>query len=318
MANYASIQEFLQSEIVINSQEMREVFALAYRVSKAEAPVLIVGESGVGKEVLARYIYYASLRSNRIFLPVNCGAIPETLFEGQFFGHERGAFTNAFTSHKGYFEQAEGGTLFLDEISEFPLHLQVKLLRVIEEKEIVRLGGEKPVPTDVRIIAATNRKLSALVQSGRFRQDLYYRIAVHVISIPPLRERKDDIKALAHHFLRKHGRDGYTLTDEALRKLYSYDWPGNVRELESCIIRGVLLSNGRGSIRSEDIQFDTDEWEQDVLERCKLQEALMKSAGCIKSVAKELGVHRNTVYNRMKRFNIDLREIRKFRNRRLD
>ncbi|MGC9092130.1 MAG: sigma-54 interaction domain-containing protein [Bacteroidota bacterium] len=314
MANYASIQEFLNRQIVISSEPMRQVFGLAYKASKTETPVLIVGESGAGKEVLARYIHWASVRGNRIFLPVNCGAIPDTLFEAQFFGYERGAFTSAFATHKGYFEQAEAGTLFLDETSEIPYHLQVKLLRVIEDKEIVRLGGEKPIATDVRIIAATNRKLLPLVQSGKFRHDLYYRIAVHVISIPPLRERKDDIKALAYHFLSKHGRDGNALADEALRKLYSYDWPGNVRELESCIIRAVLFSDGGGLIRPEDIRFDVDEWQDDDSERNRLEEALRKCGGSIKSVAKELGVHRNTVYYRIKRFNIDLTEIRKFRN----
>jgi transcriptional regulator with GAF, ATPase, and Fis domain len=240
--------------IVIASKKIKTVISGAERAVDNDVTVLLLGESGVGKEVIARFIHESGPRGAGPFIAVNCGAVPEALFEAEFFGYERGAFTNAFTTHKGFFEQANNGTILLDEISELPLAMQVKLLRVLEHKYVVRIGGEQEIPIDARVIATSNRDLQSLVRQGKFRQDLYFRLVVWVIYIPPLRERKEDIKALADYFIGKYGGDGIGLSDEAVRKLYSYEWPGNVRELESCIVRAILARSKREFIDAEDIQ----------------------------------------------------------------
>jgi sigma-54-specific transcriptional regulator len=217
------------------------------RVAPSEATVLITGETGTGKELVARHVHGLSTRRDKGFIAINCGAFSETLIESELFGYERGAYTGALQGKAGWFETANGGTLFLDEIGDLPLAMQVKLLRVLQEREVVRLGARKPVPIDVRLIAATNIDLSAAVRAGRFREDLYYRLQVIALPVMPLRERSGDVLPLAHHFLATYARrlqvDDARLTPDAERALLSYPWPGNIRELENVMHRAVLLSH---------------------------------------------------------------------------
>ncbi len=302
--------EAIGKRIIAESEAMKMVISQAQKVLDNDITVLLFGESGVGKELVARYIHEHGARATGPFIAVNCGAIPETLFESEFFGHERGAYTHALTTHKGYFEQANHGTIFLDEIGELPLAMQVKLLRVLENRSIIRIGGEKEIPIDVRVMTASNRDLQLLVREGKFRLDLYYRLSVYPIRIPALRERKDDIQALAEYFLRENGGNEKSINHEAFRKLYCYDWPGNVQELESCIKRAIIISSGKELIGVEEIQLDGMRGENDNLERRILEEALRSSDGSIKQTARVLRVHRNTVYNKVKKLGIDLTSIR--------
>jgi len=216
------------------------------RVAPSEATVLITGETGTGKELVARHVHALSHRRNAGFVAINCGAFSETLIESELFGYERGAYTGAMQGKAGWFETANGGTLFLDEIGDLPLAMQVKLLRVLQEREVVRLGARRPVPIDVRLIAATNIDLSEAVRAGRFREDLYYRLQVIALPVMPLRERSGDVLPLAHHFMATYARrlqvDDARLAPEAERALLSYPWPGNIRELENVMHRAVLLS----------------------------------------------------------------------------
>jgi two-component system, NtrC family, response regulator AtoC len=236
------------SNIVSKNPRMREIFELIRKVSDFKTTVLIMGESGTGKELIARALHYNSRRKNASFVAVNCGAIPHTLLESELFGHVRGAFTDASTDKTGLFEQAHGGTLFLDEIGEMPLSLQVKLLRVLQDEEIRPVGSSTVKKVDVRVISATAKLLEQEVAEGRFREDLYFRLNVLGIILPPLRERTEDIPLLADHFLSKFGamfgKAEVTLTQGALRTLVGYHWPGNVRELENCVERGLLLCEG--------------------------------------------------------------------------
>ncbi|WP_374509250.1 sigma-54-dependent transcriptional regulator [Niveibacterium sp.] len=236
-----------ESEMVAEDPRTRDVLALAARVAETDATVLLTGESGTGKEVFARYIHRHSRRASGPFIAINCAAIPETLLEATLFGYEKGAFTGAQTSQAGKFEQADGGTLLLDEISEMPLPLQAKLLRVLQEREVERVGGKKPVSLDIRVLATSNRDMLREVQGGRFREDLYYRLNVFPIAIPSLRERPRDIAALANHFLHRHGeRIGKLarLSPEAAAILAAWHWPGNVRELENTLQRAAILARG--------------------------------------------------------------------------
>jgi two-component system response regulator FlrC len=221
---------------------------MAARVAASDATVLITGESGVGKEVMARLIHRGSARSRGPFVAINCAAIPDNLLEATLFGHERGAFTGASQSSAGKFEQAQGGTLLLDEISEMPLALQAKLLRVLQEREVERVGGRKPIPLDVRVLATSNRDLQAEVQAGRFREDLYYRVNVFPLHIPPLRERRGDILPLARRILARSaegpGGRPFLLSPEAESGLTSYTWRGNIRELENVLQRAMILAPG--------------------------------------------------------------------------
>lgn len=233
--------------IVGNSKIMRGLYAMVEKVSAVNTTVLILGESGVGKEMVAKAIHYGSNRADRPFIKFNCAAIPESLIESELFGHEKGAFTGANSQRKGRFEQADGGTIFLDEIGEIPPSIQTKLLRVLQEREIERIGGNETIHVDVRILAATNRDLDALMSDGKFREDLYYRLNVFPIVVPPLRERKTDIILLADYFIEKfsavHGKPIFRMTTRAVDMMMAYHWPGNVRELENCIERAVLLSS---------------------------------------------------------------------------
>ncbi|KIC94040.1 sigma-54-dependent transcriptional regulator [Flavihumibacter solisilvae] len=236
------------NNIIGESPEFRDILKMVSRVAPSDTSVLLLGESGTGKEVIAAAIHEHSKRRNKAFVVVNCAALASTLIESELFGHERGAFTGAVEKRTGKFEQANGGTIFLDEIGEMPLETQVKLLRVLQEKEIERLGGRNTIKTDVRVIASTNRNLEQEIASGRFRLDLFYRLNVFPITLPPLRNRRSDIPLLARHFLRNYSRvTGKSVDDISpvtLDRLLEYDWPGNIRELENLIERAVLLAKG--------------------------------------------------------------------------
>lgn len=247
---------FVNDNIVGNSSQMREVFKQIQQVAKTQATVLIRGESGVGKELIADSIHYGSSRSEKPFIKVNCAALPETLIESELFGHEKGAFTGADTAKKGRFELAEGGSIFLDEIGELPAHIQVKLLRFLQERQFEKLGGVKTIQSNVRVIAATNRNLEEAIKTGDFREDLYYRLNVFPIFTPSLRDRLNDIPLLVDHFIdkanKKNGTNIIRISSSAIEMLMVYRWPGNIRELENCIERAAILSTDR-VIRSQNL-----------------------------------------------------------------
>lgn len=242
-------ERFRPGNIIGNSGAMQEVYDLIAQVARSEATVLIRGESGTGKELVAHAIHHHSLRAGKPYIKVNCAALPETMLEAELFGYEKGAFTGAVARKKGRFELAHGGTLFLDEVGDFSPATQVRLLRVLQEREFERVGGTETLRADVRILAATNRDLEAAVAAGEFREDLFYRLNVFPIHLPPLRERKSDILLLADYFVAKYtkesGRDVRRISTPAIDMMTAYHWPGNVRELENCIERAVLLTNDR-------------------------------------------------------------------------
>ncbi len=247
-----------ESDPVACAPPSRRLVDLARRVALSDCTVLVVGESGTGKEILARYIHRRSPRCGRPFVAVNCAAIPENMLEAMLFGYERGSFTGAHAAHPGKFEQAQGGTVLLDEVTEMPLSLQAKLLRVLQEREVERLGGRTPVSLDVRVIATTNRRLREEVAAGRFREDLYYRLNVFPLAIAPLRLRRDDVLPLAMQLLTARCRPGEpipALSAEAAHLLLTYGWPGNVRELDNLLQRALILVSGP-VIRPEHIQFE--------------------------------------------------------------
>jgi formate hydrogenlyase transcriptional activator len=303
------------------SASMHAVFASISRVARTNSTVLILGETGTGKELVARAIHLASHRRNKLMVKVNCAALPADILESQLFGHEKGAFTGAFEKQIGKFELANHGTLFLDEIGEMPLHLQAKILRAVQEKEIERLGGKMVIKTDIRIIAATNRDLQKETEEGNFRSDLYYRLNVFPIVMPPLRERKEDIPMLARHFLNKHAKNASRKVEEigekAMRQLTQYDWPGNVRELEHVIERSLIGSrhnilkevqlpekSKRLALHSRGREYiqTAEEAERDhilfVLEKCS---GKIFGAG---GAAEILGLPPSTLNSRMKKLNI--------------
>ena len=248
----------LEPQPVASAASSQRLLELARRVAASDCTVLIVGESGTGKEVLARFIHRVSTRSAGPFVGVNCAAIPENMLEAILFGYERGAFTGAHTAHPGKFEQAQGGTLLLDEITEMPLGLQAKLLRVLQEREVERLGGRTPIPLELRVLATTNRRLREEVAAGRFREDLYYRLNVFPLGLAPLRQRRDDILPLAMQLLGSRSRPGEpipALGADAAQLLLTYPWPGNVRELDNLLQRALILINGP-VISAEHIQFE--------------------------------------------------------------
>ena len=241
-------EQFSFQNIIGKSSAMQQIFSLITQVAPRRSTVLIQGESGTGKELVAKAIHASSGKAAAPFVAINCGNIPSDLLESELFGHVRGAYTGATSAKKGLFEAANGGTLFLDEVATVSMEMQAKLLRVIQEREFRRLGGLENIKVDVRIIAATNTDLQTAVQQGTFRDDLYYRLNVIVIKIPPLRERTDDIPLLSEYFIRKYGdesqRNGFHIEPQAMKILMDYDWPGNVRELENVIERAVVLSTG--------------------------------------------------------------------------
>ncbi len=300
-------------DLVSKSPKMQQVFEFARTVAKSNSNILILGESGTGKELLARAIHNESPRANGPFVAVSCVALPETLLESELFGHEKGAFTDAISQKKGKFELAHGGTLFLDEIGDISPKLQLALLRVLEEREFTRVGGTQPIRVDVRIIAATNRDLKRAVDEGHFRDDLYYRLNVISIKIPPLRERKEDIPLLAQHFVEKFnielGKRVERISEEAMKKLMAYHWPGNVRELENVIERAMVITKG-SVIRPEEIQLPTEETPpaEDkslrAVERAHILRVLEENNWNVQRSAQILGIDRVTLYNKMKRYGI--------------
>ena len=307
-------------DIVGESPEIKAVIERVQLIAETRATVLIEGESGTGKELVAKAIHRASNRADKPFIPIHCGALSETLIESELFGHEKGAFTGAVARKLGLIELADGGTLFLDEIGEIPLSTQVKLLRVLESHEFMRVGGIEPRKVDIRIIAATNRVLSEEVEEGRFREDLYYRLNVVKITLPPLRSRRSDIPLLVHHFLRQfekeHGKGPLTVSPEALEKLKSYHWPGNVRQLRNIIETVVVFSSG-STIRVEDLppelfssRQEKLEFEMgvplDELERRAILKTLELTAGNRSKAAEILGISRRTLIRRIKELGLDI------------
>jgi DNA-binding NtrC family response regulator len=300
------------------SEAMRQVEMLLRRVADIDSSLLITGESGVGKEVAAKFVHQISTRADEPFVAVNCGAIPNDLIESQLFGHEKGAFTSAQARHHGYVERARNGILFLDEVGELPMLMQVKLLRLIQERAFTRVGGETAIKTGARIICATNTDLEAAVAEGRFRRDLYYRINVIPVVIPPLRDRSDDILPLAQRFMREFSeafhRDAKGFTPEAEQALLEQPWPGNVRELRNCVERAVALSQ-TPRIGVEAL-FSSETAEPDAAppatlaevrnraERRHIRAVLADVDNCIEEAAKRLGVSRSTLFDKMRKLDI--------------
>ncbi len=312
--------------IIGNAHAMLEVYSLIERVRDTKTTVMILGESGVGKERVAQAIHYGSNRAEKPFVAVNCAALPESLIESELFGYERGAFTGAVASRKGRFELADGGTLFLDEMGDLPYMMQIKMLRVIQERAFDRIGGMATITVDVRIIVATNRDLESLVQEGKFREDLYYRLNVFPIVVPPLRERKSDIMLLADHFAEKYGAEyGKTMTrisTPAIDMLMSYHWPGNVRELENCIERAAILSTD-GVIHSyhlppslqtagvaEEVGSGTLKDMVSNIEKEIIVEELKRSQGNMSKAARALGITERIMGLRVEKFGIDLKRFK--------
>lgn len=299
-----------------SSPKMQTVFNTVRRVAGSDAPVLVLGESGSGKEVAARAIHKRSTRKNGPFVAINCGAIPETLLESELFGHERGAFTGAHVQRKGRIETAEDGTLFLDEIGELPLPLQVKLLRFLQEQTIERIGGRAPITVNTRVIAATNVDLKRAMQEGKFREDLYYRVAVVVLQLPPLRERNDDIPLLGKAFLRQFAaeskRTGLHFSQAALRAMHDHNWPGNVRELENRVRRAVIMAEGR-TVSPTDLELAEPSAPPNLrslkdarenAERDAVSQALQRNNWKIAPAAQELDISRPTLYELMEKLGI--------------
>jgi Nif-specific regulatory protein len=319
-------ERFRPSNIVGNSKGMRAVYDLIAQVSKSEATVLIRGESGTGKELVAHAIHYNSLRAGRSFIKVNCGALPESVVESELFGHERGAFTGAIATRKGRFELAHGGTIFLDEIGDLSPTTQIKLLRVLQEKEFERVGGTGTIKASVRVIAATNRDLEELIALGQFREDLYYRLNVFPIHVPPLRERKTDISLLADYFVDKYGKiDNKVIrriSTPAIDMLMTYHWPGNVRELENCIERAILLSTDavihghhlpptlQTAEASGTAHVGTLDGTLDVMERDLIMDALKNARGNKAKAARALGISERIMGLRVRKFGIETRKFR--------
>ena len=340
-------QEGEEKRIVGFSPKMQEIYKMIGQVAPSDVTVLLRGESGTGKELLARAIYHHSLRSNQPFLPVNCAAIPDTLFESELFGHEKGAFTGAFFRRIGKLEQCQGGTIFLDEIGDMSLSTQAKLLRVLQEKNFERLGGMETIKVDIRFIVATNKDLEDAISNGRFREDLYYRLNVVSIQIPPLRERKEDIPGLVSYFLKRFNRElkkGIVeITPPAMEKIKSYGWPGNVRQLENVLKRATVLCQGKWIMEDQlllEREVEKQEAEEDLskksiedlldtlfdellntpmtsgdtdrmssVEKGLILRALQKTKGNQVQAALLLGINRSTLRSKIERYHIK-KEVR--------
>jgi two-component system response regulator AtoC len=323
------ISSLVQTErIVGNSAAMQEVYKTIGKVAKADATVLITGESGTGKELVAEALHYNSTRRSGPIVKVSCAALPETLLEAELFGHEKGSFTGAMATRKGRFELADKGTIFLDEIGEMSLATQTKLLRVLQERKIERVGSSLPIKVDIRVIVATNKDLQKQVEGQKFRDDLFYRLNVINIHMPPLRDRKEDIAALVEHFLAKHrysaSAQPATISEEALKRLGEYDWPGNVRELENVIERAVVLSRGQ-VITSRELPFGDHDGEHDgdgevdeisaeksffkksvaQFEKDLIMKALRDAGGNRSKAAEMLGIYRRLLYAKIKEYALE-------------
>lgn len=297
------------------SAPMQRVFSSVRKLAASDAPILVLGESGTGKEVVALTIHRKSSRASGSFVAINCGAIPETLIESELFGHEKGAFSGAHMQRPGRIETAHGGTLFLDEIGELPLLLQVKLLRFLQDQQIERIGGRKPIQVNTRVIAATNVNLEEAMQAGKFREDLFFRLAVVVVTLPPLREREDDVLLLAETFLNRfsaeEGKPKLHFAEETIMSLQQHHWPGNVRELENRVKRAVVMCNSN-RVTAKDLGLDAAAGAdncnlknaRDQLEREMVQKALKRHGGKIMPAAAELGISRPTLYEIMEKLGI--------------
>lgn len=309
--------------IIGKSAAMQKVMSLVKKVADARISVLITGETGVGKEVVANAIHNLSSRSDKAFIPVVCSSLSETLLESELFGHEKGAFTNAESLHKGKFELAHGGTIFLDEIGEINMSVQVKLLRVLQERKFERVGGEEPIEVDVRVLAATNKNLEEEVKAGRFREDLYFRLNGIHIEVPPLRERKDDLPLLLNSFLERYNAEnGKHITgfdNQARNALYKYDWPGNIRELQHCVESSVVMASG-SEITLEDLPPSVSKASGietisvpvgitlDEAEKIIIQENLAANKGNKSKTAETLGIGRKTLHRKLQEYGMETEE----------
>jgi two-component system NtrC family response regulator len=321
-------EKFKVDFIVSASRQMEEALNLVGRVSQSSATILILGESGTGKELIARAIHYSSPRADKPFVKVNCAALPENLLESELFGHEKGAFTGAVARRVGRFELADQGSIFLDEIGDLSPSLQMKLLRVLQEKEFERVGSNQTIRSDVRVIAATNRNLEEAIRKGTFREDLYYRLNVVTVSLPPLRERKEDIPLLVEHFLKKYNRENKknvtSLSKEARDLLMRYDYPGNVRELENIVERAVVLCRG-DALTTQDLPLNLREGQAEAvlerdrgtqslpdtleeIERQLIVKALERSGGVQTKAAEELGISERVLRYKMKKYSLAEKE----------
>jgi two-component system, NtrC family, response regulator AtoC len=321
------ISSLVQTErIVGNSSPMQEVYKTIGKVAKSDATVLVTGESGTGKELVAEALHYNSNRRSGPLVKVSCAALPETLLEAELFGHEKGSFTGAMTQRRGRFELADKGTIFLDEIGEMSLPMQTKLLRVLQERKIERVGSSLAIKVDIRIVVATNKDLAKQVEQQKFRDDLFYRLNVINIHMPPLRERKEDIPALVEHFLAKHRYSATAqpaaISEEALKRLIEYDWPGNVRELENVVERAVVLSRGQ-IITSRELPFGDHDAEHDEegeevsveksffkksvsqFEKDLIMKALRDANGNRSKAAEMLGIYRRLLYAKIKEYGLE-------------
>lgn len=312
---------FHPKNIVGGSSKMRDVYSLVNMVAETNSTVLVRGESGIGKELIADAIHFSSKRAKGNFVKVNCSALPDSLIESELFGHEKGAFTGAESRRKGRFELADGGTIFLDEIGDIPLSTQVKILRILQQREFERLGGTETIRVDVRIVAATNRNLEELIEKGEFREDLYYRINVFPLFVPPLRERRDDIPILVDHFIDKFNKRNNTqikrITTSALNMLMVYSWPGNIRELENCIERACILTtdnvihsyNLPPSLQTADSSNTQAKggmmYTVEQVEKQLIREALTTTSGNIAKAAELLKVTERMLGTRIKKYEID-------------
>ena len=314
---------FRFDNIVGTSKRMREVFDVALKVARRDSTVLLTGESGTGKELLAKAIHQNSLRKSKPFITINCGAIPENLIESELFGHRKGSFTGALVDRVGKFEAANQGTIFLDEIGELPMNLQVRLLRVIQEREIDKIGYPNPIPINVRIIAATNRTLQTMIEDNQFREDLYYRLSVITVELPPLRERREDVPLLLQHFLKKQC-DRYELpipsiADETMELLIRYGWPGNVRELENVVEKLVVLGHsdqlrpedlspairqGKSQIATINLKLPEEGISLEEVEKEILTQALERHLGNQTKTARYLNISRKTLLYRMEKYGL--------------
>lgn len=315
---HSEIEKLKDDVFIGTNKKIKEIRDLITKISSVDVPVLITGETGTGKELIARLIYQNSMRKNKSFIPINCGALTESLLESELFGHEKGSFTGAISQRKGIFELFSGGTIFLDEINSSSLNFQTKLLRILQDQKIIRVGSSKEINIDVRLIFATNADLEEEIRKGNFRRDLYYRINMIKIDIPPLRERRDDILLLANYFLTKksykYGKGFKEISERCLKKMLEYNWPGNVRELENCIEKAVILGTPpildniemefykNSTANVEDIASEIPNME--AIERQAIINALKLTNNNKTKAAEVLGINPSTLWRKMKYFNL--------------